>query len=104
MFVAGEHPSDLAQVNLVFLLEDAAGPHSGCHRVAAVDTHLLALQVYWRTDASFRIDQNCPVMKRAHQKDGYGRHGLSMGLRAYVGGNRHLADVKLVAAHHAPER
>ena len=44
------------------------------------------------------------MVERPHQEDRHRRHGLAVGLGADVGGDRHLADVELVAAHHAAER
>ena len=43
-------------------------------------------------------------MKGAHDKHGDGRDRFAVFLRADVGGDRHLADVKFGAAHHTPER
>ena len=44
------------------------------------------------------------MVERAHQEDRHRGHRLAVRLGADVGGDRHLADVELVAAHHAAER
>ena len=44
------------------------------------------------------------MVERPHQKHRHRGHGFAVGLGADVGGDRHLADVEVVAAHHAAER
>ena len=44
------------------------------------------------------------MVERPHQKDRHGSHRLNVRFGTDVGGDRHLADVELVAPHHAAER
>src|SRR5258708_11643844 len=85
----------------MLLLQDAARPQASGHGVAAVDTHLLALEVFRRADASLGIDQDGAVMKGADQEDRHGGEPLSLRARTDIGGDRHLADVVFEAAHPA---
>ena len=55
-------------------------------------------------DAGLGVDQDGAVVERAHQEHRHRGHRLAVRLGADVGGDRHLADVELVAAHHAAER
>jgi hypothetical protein len=103
VLIAGEHPGDLAQIDAVFLLQDAARPHAGGDRVAAVDADLPAFEVFRRADAGVAVHQDGAMMKGAHQKHRYRRHSLAVRPGTDVGRDRHLADVELEAAHHAPE-
>src|SRR5262249_3677238 len=54
--------------------------------------------------AGLDVHQDGAVVERAHQKDRHRGHRFAVGLGADVGGDRHLADVEVVAAHHAAER
>ena len=103
MLVAGQHPGDLVEIDAVLVLQDAARPDAGGDRVAAVDADPPAFQVLGRLDAGLRVDQDGAVMEGAHQEDRQRREPLPMRPGADVGGDRHLADVELEPAHHAPE-
>src|SRR6476646_217574 len=104
MLITGQHPGDLAEIDAMLLLQDAARPHASRDRVAAVDTDLSALELLERADAGLGVHQHGAVVERAHQEDRHGGHGFAVGLGTDVGRDRHLADVELIAAHHAAER
>ena len=103
MLVAGQHPGDLVEIDAVFVLQNAAHPDAGRHCEAAADADLLALEVLRRADAGLGVDQDGAVMEGAHQRHWNSRHRLAELFGANVGGDRHLADVELVGAHHAAE-
>jgi hypothetical protein len=103
VLVAGEHPGDLAEVDAVLLLQDAARPDAGRDGVAAVDADLSALEILGCADAGLGVHQHGAVVECPHQEDRHRGHGFAVRLGADVGGDRHLADVELVAAHHAAE-
>src|SRR5262249_4711549 len=88
----------------VLILQDAARPHSRRHRVAAVDADLSAFEALGCADSRLGVHQDGAVVERPHQEDRHGGHRLSVRLGGNVGGDCHLADVELVAAHHAAER
>src|SRR6516164_8039080 len=103
VLVAREHPGDLAQIDAVLRLQDAARPYAGRNGVAAVDADFAPFEVLGRADAGIGADGNGAVMERAHQKDRHRGHALAMRLRADVGRDGHLADVELEPADHAAE-
>ncbi len=104
VLVARQHPGDLAEIDAVFVLQDAARPDAGGDRIAAVDADPLAFEVLRTGDAGLGVDQNRAVMERPHDEHRDRRHRLAVRFGADVGRDRHLADVELVAPHHAAER
>ena len=48
VLVARQHPGDLAEIDAVLLLQDAARPHAGRDGVAAIDADPLAFEVLRR--------------------------------------------------------
>jgi hypothetical protein len=104
VLIAGKHPCDLSEIDPMLLLQDAARPHARGDGVAAIDPDPLAFEVLRRANGGARVDENGPMMKRAHQEHRHRSHGFAVRPGADVGRDRHLADVELVPAHHAAER
>ena len=69
VFIAGQNPCDLGQVNAMVVLQHPARPHASRHGVAAIDTDLPTFQVLRTVNAERRVVDNCRVMKGAHQKN-----------------------------------
>ncbi len=103
VLVAGQHPGDLAEIDPVLLLQDAARPDAGGDGVAAVDADLFALEILGRGDAGLAVHQDGAVVEGAHQEHGHRGHALAMRPGADIGRDRHLADVELEPAHHPSE-
>ena len=103
MLVARKNPIHLAQIDAVFILQNAARPHAGRDRIAAIDADALALKILRRFDARVLVDEDRAVMERAHDEDRNGGEFLLVRLRAHVGGDGEFANVELIAAHHATE-
>ena len=103
MLVARKNPIHLAQIDAVFILQNAARPHAGRDRIAAIDADALALKILRRFDARVLVDEDRAVMERAHDKHRNGGEFLLVRFRAHVGGDGELANVELRAAHHATE-
>lgn len=99
MLVAGEDPCDPIEVDVVFVCEHTARPNAGRDRVTAVDTDALALEVLRRRH-DLRVREDRAVVEAADEKHGQRGERLAVLLRAHVGGDRELADVVGLLAHH----
>src|SRR2546430_3668029 len=85
------------------MLEDAANPHTCRDRVAAMNAHPLALEIFGITNAGLRVVYNSAVMKHTRRKNRYRGKSLSIRLRADVGRHRQLADIEFQPPYHPAE-
>ena len=92
----------IAGVEPVLVDEDAARPHSGGDGISAYSDPF-AFQVSRYLDSRIRANHEAAVMKPAHQENRQGNEWSAERARDHVGGRRHLADIELDIAHHAPE-
>src|SRR4029077_16832672 len=104
MLVSRQYPGDPVEIHAVLMLKYAARPETRGHGIPPVNTHPSAFEILRAADGRLQVVQDGAVVERAHREDGYRGERLAVRAGAQVGGDGHLGDVELQAAHHAAER
>src|SRR5262249_55431760 len=84
------NPGHLRDVDAVVVLQDAARPDAGRHRVGA-HARLLPFEVLGAADAAILAVHEAAVVEAPHDEDGERPERRAERSRDHVGGGRHLA-------------